>query len=200
MKMLILIRHGEGENNATYTLSHDVAGYNLTAKGKAQARTTARELARIKVDALYTSPVFRAKQTAEIIGEQLDLEPEVNDSLIERNLGRLNNVSFPTHDALSDRFKKELATGEASGIEPFENLRKRMSAFIGSLAPGITIAVSHYDTILAALGTMDRNTYGDDNWTTQIPPCSITVIDLEKKEILTVGSGALPTQLQRPQK
>ncbi|HEY0777816.1 MAG TPA: histidine phosphatase family protein [Gemmatirosa sp.] len=61
-----LVRHGETEWNArgVYQGSRDVA---LSAHGRAQAAALALRLAPVAFDAVYTSPLARARETAEVV-------------------------------------------------------------------------------------------------------------------------------------
>jgi len=87
---LFLIRHGESTNNALEDSSKRVADPELTDKGRVQAEAVAeylskslhlssaeRRIDRPGFDRLYCSPMIRAMHTAEPIGRELDLAPEI---------------------------------------------------------------------------------------------------------------------------
>ena len=84
--LFIFIRHGQTEDNV-----RDIAtGTNespLTTLGRGQARERAYEIKKFKPDVLYTSPLGRAVETAEIIGDYLGLTPVIDRLLIERFVG-----------------------------------------------------------------------------------------------------------------
>lgn len=65
-RFLYLIRHGQYK-------SSDQGGV-LTTLGRRQARATAKWLTRIPVDAIHSSDLSRAVETAEIIAERLGLD------------------------------------------------------------------------------------------------------------------------------
>jgi len=72
MTDLLLIRHGESQFNA----EHRWAGWEhaspLTIQGEAEARALAAQLAsEHDIQALYNSPLQRARQTAHIIAKAL---------------------------------------------------------------------------------------------------------------------------------
>lgn len=80
--ILYLIRHGQSVNNARYAAGDttSVPDAPLTELGKLQAEHTAlwlKELKEEKVGVLYSSPMRRALQTAQIIGEALELPTQV---------------------------------------------------------------------------------------------------------------------------
>lgn len=79
---IYFIRHGESENNAVQR--HQGAGGNLSEKGIKQAENLAKRLKNIPVDIIYSSHFQRAKQTAEIISEELKLPIEYWEEIRER--------------------------------------------------------------------------------------------------------------------
>ena len=79
---LILARHGESE----WMVRGDEAGFNspLTDKGQQQARLLGRWLAaNQEIDAIYASPLVRARDTAEIVAAELRLPVSFDDDLRE---------------------------------------------------------------------------------------------------------------------
>jgi len=86
---LILVRHGEDEDNAHHIINgHRENG--LTVLGRKQAEKAGRELLGESIDAFYSSPLKRAIETAQII-EKIISEPrcEAFPLLIERDFGVL---------------------------------------------------------------------------------------------------------------
>lgn len=73
---VVLVRHGETDWNArgVYQGSRDVS---LSARGRAQARALAGDLAPIAFDAAYSSPLARARETADLVlaGRGLAVQP-----------------------------------------------------------------------------------------------------------------------------
>ncbi len=61
---IYLIRHGESEANETAVFAGS-AEYFLTKKGIKQAEVTAKVLSKAPVTAIYSSPLLRARRTAE---------------------------------------------------------------------------------------------------------------------------------------
>ena len=93
MLRLILVRHGETEWNAQrrYQGHSDVP---LSALGRRQAARAAERLAALKIDAVYTSDLGRALETAEIIAEQRGLEVCAEPRLRELNFGVFEGLTF----------------------------------------------------------------------------------------------------------
>src|SRR4051812_18330665 len=79
MLRLILIRHGIAADQQTFAKTgEDDTARPLTAEGRKKMREAARGLLRIspKIDAIATSPLKRAVQTAEIVHKRYDEKPQ----------------------------------------------------------------------------------------------------------------------------
>lgn len=116
MRTLFLVRHGETDWNREDRMQGR-ALTQLNDRGRRQARSTGRYLARHwELDALYTSPLPRAAETARIIGDQCRVD--VTDrfhGLKERDWGGLQG--FLSDDAFSEYPEISMST---SGTDAFE--------------------------------------------------------------------------------
>jgi broad specificity phosphatase PhoE len=65
--------------------------FSLTEKGREQSKRIAEKLASEKIDAIYSSDLKRAKETAEIIARPHNLSPILDRRLRERDFGDLND-------------------------------------------------------------------------------------------------------------
>jgi 2,3-bisphosphoglycerate-dependent phosphoglycerate mutase len=83
---IILVRHGETDWNAIGRIQGQ-SDTPLNAIGKIQAQRVAHRLAREAVQALYSSDLARAFETATIIGERLGLTVAKSPRLRERQYG-----------------------------------------------------------------------------------------------------------------
>jgi len=94
---LYLIRHGQSQGNIRYTqgfgLEAGKLGTPLSDEGIKQAQQLANNLKYISVGAIYSSPLLRAKQTAEILAKDKNIEIIYNNNLRERDRGNLNGNS-----------------------------------------------------------------------------------------------------------
>lgn len=90
MTKIYLTRHGQDQDNAAGLLNGH-RNTPLTDLGLAQAGQLADFLQKnnLEIKKIYTSPLLRAKQTAAIVGQALDLQPQENDLLKERDFGLL---------------------------------------------------------------------------------------------------------------
>jgi probable phosphoglycerate mutase len=93
---VILVRHGE----SSYNVERRVQGHcdlsTLTDTGETMASQVASALKDLKFDAIYTSPLQRAKRTAEIIGQGLTNPPalQTTEDLREINLPLWEGLLF----------------------------------------------------------------------------------------------------------
>ena len=93
---LYLIRHGETDANVAGVWQGSTDS-PLNARGEAQARALARRLAdeALPITAIYTSPLQRARQTAENIARALGDVPVIPDpGLAEFHLGEWEGLSY----------------------------------------------------------------------------------------------------------
>lgn len=89
---ICVTRHGETDWNVEGILQGwtDVP---LNAKGRKQAVDLAERFAPQGFDAVWTSPLIRSRETAQIIARQLGLpEPRCHDGLMERNFGVIQGI------------------------------------------------------------------------------------------------------------
>ena len=77
-----LLRHGEVENPKGVIYGR-IPGFGLSEDGRMMAKAAADYLAERDVVAIFTSPLERAKETAEPLAERFSLEPVVDERLIE---------------------------------------------------------------------------------------------------------------------
>jgi probable phosphoglycerate mutase len=87
MGLFYLVRHGETEWNAEnrFCGRTDVP---LSEAGRRQAKSLAERLKPIPFEALYSSPLARALETACLISESSGLEPILDERLVELDYGQ----------------------------------------------------------------------------------------------------------------
>jgi broad specificity phosphatase PhoE len=90
---LILARHGETESNRA-GLALGQADIELTEHGRWQAERVARSLESEAIDAIYSSPLKRALATAEPIACRHGLEVQVEEGLIEMDIGEMEGLTY----------------------------------------------------------------------------------------------------------
>ncbi len=134
MTELLLVRHGETDWNAAGRLQGHT-DRPLSDYGREQARRLAEELAGEEFDAIYASDLARARETAEIVGVQLQLPVVLDPDLGEKNWGTWEGLTS------TERLEIELV-GEST-----EEHQRRMLAALGRIAAkhpdGRVLVVTH---------------------------------------------------------
>ncbi len=97
MTTLLLGRHGETDWNAEGRLQGHT-DRPLSDYGRRQAQQLAEELEREEIDAIYSSDLARARETAQIVGERLALPVELDPELREKDWGTWEGLTAVERD------------------------------------------------------------------------------------------------------
>ncbi len=129
--LLYLVRHGQADNNVKgIIVSHPKEGENpLTEKGRNQIEESAKFLKDKKVDIIFSSPIQRTMETAEIISKKVGAEVVVDERLAEVELGKLEGKSWEEYLNLYPKSLNPERTDKI-GIEGLEDIRDRLDSFI----------------------------------------------------------------------
>lgn len=145
---LYFVRHGESEANTLRVISNRESLFGLTALGKEQAVILADRLRDVPVTAIFSSPILRARETAEILSEAIHLPYQINESLREYDCGILEEKS----DEESWKLHSEIAEDwtlnhnhlrRPEGGENFLDIKKRFLPFIQSFTTNGSQEESH---------------------------------------------------------
>ena len=83
---VFLARHGETDYNVTRRFQGRLP-VPLNANGRAQAAALAEQAAAVGFAELWSSPLARALETAQIVGERIGLKPRLDVRLVETDCG-----------------------------------------------------------------------------------------------------------------
>lgn len=126
---LLLIRHGETPWNRERRVQGCRSDTELGQRGREQAEKIALVLRKQRVDAIYSSPLKRAVDTAKAIAQACGLEVKVASELREIDAGELEGLS---QEELRKRYKefwKEWRESDPSfplpGGESLEEVQRR---------------------------------------------------------------------------
>jgi len=137
---LCLVRHGETAWNAEHRVQGQL-DVPLNAIGQAQALAAARVLAEERFDAIYSSDLSRARQTAEPAAGALGLEVVLQAGLRERHYGIFERL---TYAEVKTRFPEDYARFEARDPEfAFRTGEALRDFFDRSIAAVAGIAARH---------------------------------------------------------
>jgi len=117
---LILIRHGETEWNKQRRIRVPQR-YPVEPEGLDEADRLAAALCRERIDAIYSSPMKRAAETAQIIADTCRIKVEVFHELREIDAGALDGLFERELTGSYETAWKELRSGNASARCPEGN-------------------------------------------------------------------------------
>lgn len=157
MTLLYLIRHGRTAWNDLGRMQ-GWSDQPLDDHGRAQAQALARRLSARRFAAIYSSPLLRARATAEIVAAWHGLPVRLDDRLQERNLGEWTGLTF--EEARARQPERLLGNGwrllGPPGGDTQASLAARVSAAFDAIVaahPDETVAVvSHGGALSAYLG------------------------------------------------
>ena len=186
--MIYLIRHGETARNKEKVLQGRIdVPLNDTGREQAAEVRDRFRAAGITFDKIYTSPLIRAIQTAEIVTEGMDAVPQiVDDRLIEMDYGPYEGMDL-THPApeLIAFFRDFVHTPAPEGMEPLPEVTARLGAFLSDIraeAAGSNILIStHAIAMKGALEYLEPDA-GGRWWSTFIRNCAVYTAETSPEE------------------
>ena len=183
---IYFIRHGETIWNKEKKIQGQ-SDIPLNEYGKELAYITAEAIKEIPFDIVYSSPLIRAKETAEILVENRNLDIHVDSRLTEMSFGEGEGESLPEiHSHPEMKLYNFIHNpGEyipPTGGETFEELYERCKSFIEDV---ILSAETQYDSILiVGHGALIRgmihyinNRPSKDFWIVTHKNCSVTIAE-----------------------
>ncbi len=166
MPRIFLVRHGQDEDNSQGILNGR-RDTRLTELGKQQARHVAQKLKGGGIRVIYTSPLLRAYESAQIISQEQGIAGVITHSLlIERDFGVLTGkpltdiARYAKSILVTDRVSYFL---EAEGAEDFPTVYRRAAQVLTELQNRHRVEdlllVTHGD-----IGKMIRAVYYQQTW------------------------------------
>ncbi len=134
--VLYIIRHGQTAWNKeeVFRGTKDIP---LNAVGLKEAAALAGYLKNVSFDAIYTSPLSRAVQTAEALGRAVNVPPVTETRLLDLNFGVWQGVSHEeVKKTYSDLYRIWETSPEKARFpegESLEDVRKRVDALLDML-------------------------------------------------------------------
>jgi broad specificity phosphatase PhoE len=184
MTTFFLIRHASCDGLGR-KLWGRTPGVCLNEKGRLEARHLIERFRGTTLDAIYSSPLERALETAETIGRELKLEVNKDPAFNEIDFGDWTGKTFDqlSGDECWQRFNTVRSITRIPGGESFLEVQtrivtelERLSVKHGDAHVGV---VSHADVIKAALAYFAATPI-DSLHQFEISPCSVNVIELDK--------------------
>ena len=162
MGQIIFLRHGQAKNNTDRILAGRTEGIPLTEIGIKQAEHTAEFLQHMNISAVYSSPIQRAKHTAEIVGKHNSLDVTIDERLIELDMGKFTGMPydeiFNSHGNVFMKFYNGELEIAHNGVETFSDVKKRVLGLVDHVIANHpdenVVLVTHMDPIKAMLSTI----------------------------------------------
>lgn len=188
--IIYMMRHGETDWNVQH-LFQGRTDIPLNENGRKVAELTREGMKDIHFDVAFCSPLCRAKETAQIILDDRDVELIEDERIIEMGFGEYEATSMSeTDEDIETFFKHPEKYVDKKGIESFEEVLARAKSFLDDI-----IANPKYEnsTILVAThGAMIRGLLGafcekpvKDFWEGGVHKnCGMTIVEVlhgEKK-------------------
>lgn len=185
MTTFLLIRHASC-GGLGRTLWGRTPGVCLNETGRIEARRLAERLRGITLQAIYSSPLERALETAETIARSMNLEVSTNPAFDEVDFGDWTGKSFDTlaNDERWRRFNSVRSATRIPGGESFVEVQTRIVTEMERIsAHNERVAiVSHADVIKAAIGYFTATPI-DLLQRIEISPCSVSIIVIENDTV-----------------
>ena len=162
MGQIIFLRHGQAKNNTERILAGRTEGVPLTDVGIRQAEHTAELLEHMNISAIYSSPIQRAKHTAEIAGQHNSVDVTIDDRLIELDMGKFTGMPydaiFNSHGNVFMKFYNGELEIAHNGVETFSQVKNRVLGLVNEIIENHSdenvVLVTHMDPIKAMLSTI----------------------------------------------
>jgi len=203
---VFLIRHGVTPWHAESRVlgQRDIP---LSPTGLEQARAAAEALAAVKLDEVLSSPLQRAVQTAEIIGNRVGIDVARDPRLMDFKLGRWSGLGY-AEVAASSEYQRFLREPTATSLPDVENLDAVQRRAIGAVeqalrdaAPGDAIALVTHSGLVRLLLSHYMGSPAVNYHRIRVSPGSISILsfsdDRELPRILAVNAvGSLDRVLK----
>jgi broad specificity phosphatase PhoE len=175
---LYIVRHGETKANER-GIEAGPLDYPLAKKGVKDAEFIAKTLSKVKISAVYSSPIFRAVQTAKILARPHKLKVKTLEELTE--------AKFKPGLAGKKRRHHILTTPEAFSETNRDLLARTAKAIeiVKKEARGNVILVSHGDVITAMLeGVVERKVSTETYYVFHPDPASLCIVEVKDRPFL----------------
>ncbi len=159
---ILVTRHGQSEANIRRVFANGNSGYPLTALGQTQSASMARALARYAPTVVYSSPVLRARQTADYVADACAAPLEEVEALREFSVGDLegrdDDEAWAAYAEIRRRWRLDDWDARLPGGESLRDAHDRLAGFLEALrtqhAGQTVVVVSHgglYSAVLPRL-------------------------------------------------
>jgi probable phosphoglycerate mutase len=179
------MRHGQAYNNVQKLLVGRNLESHLTDLGREQVRNTSQILKTINIDQIYSSPVIRTIETAEIVSDIVNMPFQKDERLFEIELGKLVGMYYEDlinkHGNLFVKFYSDDDNENSLlefEVESFRAVKQRISELLKEITikhqNENVLLVSHLDPIKAAISLI-MNIKPSSVYNIQVPNASLNI-------------------------
>lgn len=197
MTTVFLVRHGMADPVGKW-LAGRTPHIGLNAVGRVQAGLLAESMARLQLRAILTSPLERARETAEAIAvHHPDVPVVLRPALTDVDFGEWTGRTIDelANEPAWQAFNADREHGRAPGGESIQGVKARI---VGELRlvhqqhpSGIVVLVTHAEPIRCAVAWAGGETL-DDVLKREIGPGSVSVIAFEANSARVLGVNLRP--------
>ncbi len=187
--MIYIVRHGQTIRNKEHVLQGR-SDAPLNDAGRQQAAEAAERFsaACIRFDRVYTSPLGRAVQTAEIIAP--GVRAVVEERLIEMDYGPYEGMDLKDPAPEVTTFFRDFVRNPApAGMEPLADVVRRLGSLLeeirGEAAEQTILLSTHAIAMKGALEYLTPESRGS-YWSTYIGNCAVYVTEIDQNGAYTV--------------
>jgi broad specificity phosphatase PhoE len=188
MTTFLLIRHG-AHDWLGKTLVGRNAGVPLNAEGKGQAELLAEHLGTLRIEAIYSSPSERARETAAPLARRMAQTCIIDPAFDEIDFGRWVGKTFEElqSDVEWQQWNAHRATAMGAGGERMATVQDRIVRGLDRLhrihAGSVVAIFSHGDVIKAAL-CYHQSLSLDALQSIEIGPASVSILTRRKVSLI----------------
>jgi broad specificity phosphatase PhoE len=187
MNTIYLVRHGENPANLNGEFSYKLVDYSLTPKGRLQAQQTAEYFREKNIHEIYSSPLKRTRETAQIIAQELGLTVTIVEEFREVNVGAMERLA-PTIENWEwhDRIVADWYFGRHEVMFPegenylilLQRMRTGLSQVLQNKTGKNIIVVGHAGIFTIPLRDICQNVDVEEITRQPLRNCSITQVEL----------------------
>ena len=153
MTTVWVARHGEVHNPGGLLYGR-LPRIRLSPEGRRQAQALAELLAPRPIQAVYSSPMLRARKTAELIGARHHTRPRLDRDLLEIRTGWQGMPLADLQRINWDFYAHPRATDDETIQAIYERMRRWLDRVLKRHAGTEVVGVSHGDPILILVGSL----------------------------------------------
>lgn len=185
---MYFLRHGETDGNKNKVLQGRIDN-PLNDDGRSQAMKAREEIEGISFDAVYTSPLKRAMETATIASGLTEDELILDKRIVEISFGDMEgNVVSRDNQVMVDFFWHPEKYVPVNNAESYVEMLDRIKNFLKDIeekykdSPNANILVVSHGALIHGVIMLVKGLEIKDIWKANVANCSITVIEYKDEK------------------